>query len=124
MRPLLLALVVLVACSEAPRKQATVSETIPDILVPPRATVLGREGGEDALKLRFRSEVAPAEVAEFYRVALAKPPWRIVGNSRMADGSIALYAEHAGGKPLWVNIQPIPGEPGSFVDLLGARTTP
>jgi hypothetical protein len=124
MRNLLLALLVLTACSDKAPKRATITETIPDILVPPGGTPLGREGGEDAMKLRFKSTVAPAAVGEFYRTVLSKAPWHIVNYARMTDGSIALYAEHQGGKPLWVTIRQMPGEPGSLVDLLGAKTGP
>ncbi|HXH28765.1 MAG TPA: hypothetical protein VNL37_06950 [Candidatus Polarisedimenticolia bacterium] len=118
-RSALLVLLVLAACSE-PRKEASVAETIPNILIPPNGSLMSKEGGEDALKLKFHSPLAPDQVATYYRNLLARPPWRLVSDTKDRDGTINLYAEQKG-PPLWVTIRKAAGGPGTLVDLAGAR---
>lgn len=117
-----LPLALLVACSEQP-KQAQMSETLPNLLVPPNAEVVSREGGEDALKIRFRSSDEVEPVAAYYRNILSRPPWRLISDTKAQDGRIALYAEGEG-PPMWVTIWKAEGAPGTFVDLAGAKTKP
>ena len=121
LRPLLVTLA-LAACAE-PKKQADISETIPNLPLPPAAELLTREGGEDALKLHFRSSVQPEAVADYYRGVLSRAPWRLVSDVTSADGSISLYAEQAG-PSLWVTVRKADGAAGSFVDIAGAKATP
>ncbi|HWA56758.1 MAG TPA: hypothetical protein VG692_05855 [Gemmatimonadales bacterium] len=116
---LLSALLLVVACSE-PRKLPEIGETIPNLPVPPSAQLLSREGGEDALKLQFRSTLQPDEVAAYYRDVLSKAPWSLVNDARQPDGSIAMYAEQDG-PPLWVTVRKADGAAGSIVDLAGAK---
>ena len=123
-RTLLVALILLATgCGDtAPRPQAKVTETIPNIPIPPDGEFLSKEVGEDALKIRFRSREEVGNVATYYRGLFARDPWKLVSDTPMQDGSIALYAEQRNGPPLWVTIRKADGAPGSFVDLLGART--
>ncbi len=118
---LLLSILGLAACSE-PQKVAKLGETIPHLPVPPSSDVISREGGEDALKIRFRSVLDPEEVATYYRNVLSKDPWRLISDAKDGTGGIALYAEQTGGPPLWVSIRKADGAPGSYVDLAGAKT--
>ena len=118
LRPFLLTLA-LAACTE-PKKQADISETIPNLPLPPQAELLTREGGEDALKLHFRSAAAPEAVADYYRGVLNRPPWNLVSDVKAEDGSIAMYAEQQG-PSLWVTVRKADGASGSFVDIAGAK---
>ncbi len=120
-KPLLVATVLLLgACSET-RKEPQLGEAIPYLPVPPSAEVVSREGGEEAIKIRFRSTQDPDKIAVYYRDLLSKPPWRLVSDTREQDGGVALYAEQDG-PPLWVTIRKADGAAGTFVDLAGAKT--
>lgn len=110
------------ACSE-PKKLPEISETIPNLPLPPSADILSREGGEDALKLEFRSTLAPDQIATYYRNVLSKAPWNLVGDTQQPDGTIALYAEQDG-PPLWVTIRKADGATGTIVNLAGAKVKP
>jgi len=114
------ALLLASACSEPKKHEATVFDVMPIILTPPASQVIGREGGEDAVKIRFRSSMDADSVAAFYRRALTAPPWRLVSDVKAQDGAITLYAEQDG-PPLWVSIRRASGSAGSFVDLAGAK---
>jgi hypothetical protein len=113
-------LLVVTACSE-PRKSPRLSEILPNLPAPPNSEVISREGGEDAIKVRFRSSLQPDQIAAYYREVLSKAPWRLVSDAREQDGGIALYAEQDG-PPLWVTIRKAEGASGTFVDLAGAKT--
>lgn len=119
--PLLAAAVVAAACKEPPSR-AKLSETIPNIPVPPEAQVLSSSGSADALQIRFRSELQPDQVAAYYRQVLSRAPWKLVSDTRTQDGAYALYAEQDG-PPLWVRIRKAEGTAGSFVDLAGAKVS-
>ncbi len=112
-------LLLVAACSE-PRKFPQVGETIPNLPIPPSSQLLSREGGDDALKLRFRSADPPENVAIYYRNVLSKAPWNLVSDNTQPDGTITLYAEQEG-PPLWVSIRKADGATGSYVDLAGAK---
>ena len=117
---LVAAMLLLAACSE-PRKEPQLGEALPFIPVPPSSQVVSREGGEDAIKIRFRSTEDPDKIAAYYRDLLSKPPWRLVSDTREQDGGVALYAEQDG-PPLWVTIRKADGAEGTLVDLAGAKT--
>lgn len=119
LRPVLLSLA-LAACAES-KKQVNLSEAIPNLPLPPGGAFISQEGGEEALKLHFRSPVGPDSVAAYYRAVLARPPWHLVRDASAADGTITLYAEQSG-PPLWVIIRKSEGSTGSYVDIAGAKT--
>jgi hypothetical protein len=122
MRPIRLLpfLLVLAACSE-PQKAPRLSETMPNIPIPPKSEVIAREGGADALQIRFHSSLLPDQLATYYRSVLSQDPWRLVSDSKTEDGAIALYAEQKG-PPLWVTIRKADGGNGTIVELAGAKT--
>ncbi|MEO8635335.1 MAG: hypothetical protein ABI587_08660 [Gemmatimonadales bacterium] len=122
MRPLrlLLLTLALVSCTE-PKQEASISETIPNLPLPPDAELLSREGGEDALKLHFRSATPPEVVVSYYRGVLSRPPWTLVSDVKTGDGGIAMYAEQAG-PSLWVTVRKADGASGSLVDIAGAKS--
>lgn len=110
----------LMACAEPARKQADVGETLPNLPIPPNGEIISREGGEDALKFRFRSDLAPEPMLAYYRGVLGKPPWRLVSDAPSPDGAVTLYAEQDG-PSIWVTIRKADGAAGSFVDIAGAK---
>jgi hypothetical protein len=112
----------LAGCGDAKPPQTDILQAMPNIPLPPEASFLSREIGEEALKIRFRSIVDVDGVARYYRNVLARDPWKLVSDTPMPDGSVALYAEQTAGPPLWVTIRKAEGAPGSLVDLLGANT--
>ncbi len=117
---LLLVLVGLVACAEPESKpKVDLGERISNVPIPPGAEGLGRDDGENAVQLRFRTPLPVDTIVEYYRVELSKAPWRLVNESRMPDGSVAFYAEQDG-PPLWVNVRPGEGS-GTLVDVAGAK---
>ncbi len=109
------------ACAEPPKKQAQVGETLPHFPLPPSAEIISREGGEDALKFRFKSDLAPEPMLAYYRNLLGKPPWRLISDTPSPDGAVTLYAEQDG-PSIWVTIRKADGAAGSFVDIAGAKT--
>jgi hypothetical protein len=116
----LFALLLAAACSEPKKQEANVFDVMPTIPLPPASQVIGREGGEEAVKIRFRSSMDADSVASYYRRILAGRPWRLVSDVKAADGTITLYAEQDG-PSLWVSIRRASGSAGSFVDLAGAK---
>lgn len=118
-RPLLLAVLLgLGACAED-KPRTRLVDTFATIPIPPESEALGREDGENAVQLRFKSRAAADSVADYYRRILSKAPWRLVNESKMADSSVSFYAEQ-NGPPLWVTVRPGEGS-GSLVDLIGAN---
>ena len=111
----------LAACSEPRPPAAQFSDVMPNIPVPPESEVISREGGPDAIKLRFRSSQTPEQLAEYYRNELSRGAWRLVSDAVTQDGAIALYAE-TNGPPLWITIRKADGAPGTFVDIAGAKS--
>lgn len=115
-----LALVALVACKDKPPEMAKVSEVFPNLPVPPAASVVSREGSPDALKLTLLSNSRPAEVEAYYREILtSRHGWRLVSDTRDAEGAIVLMAEQDG-PPLWVRIQSTGDSVATMVELAGA----
>jgi hypothetical protein len=85
------------------------------------AELVSRSGSEDALQLTLRSPADEARVIDYYRDALSKGNWRLVGDSKNRDGSTVLYAEHDG-PPLWVRIWKESDSAATMVQLTGAVT--
>ena len=62
-----------------------------------------------------------AGVTEYYRGALSKGKWRLVGDVQQPDGAVVLYAEQDG-PPMWVRIWPTSDGAGTMVEVAGAVT--
>ena len=92
---------------------------MPNLPLPPLATVVSRAGSEDALQITFRSTLPPDSMAAYYRGVLTSGVWSLVGDTKTADGSIALYAERDG-PPLWVTIRKDSTSAGSILSIGGA----
>jgi hypothetical protein len=114
------AVLALVACKDRPPEMAKISDVFPNLPVPPRATVVSRDGSPEALKLTLMSNAKPSEVESYYREVLtSKHGWRLVGDSRDAEGAVVLLAEQDG-PPLWVRIQSTEDSVATVVELAGA----
>ena len=114
-----LALLALVGCKDKAPEMAKVSDVFPNLPVPPRASVVSRDASPDALKLTLMSNAKPAEVEAYYREILSRNGWRLVGDSRDAEGAVVLLAEQDG-PPLWVRIQSTSDSVATMVELAGA----
>ena len=115
-----LALLALVGCRDKAPEMAKVSDVFPNLPVPPKASVVSREGSPDALKLTLMSNARPAEVEAYYREVLSsRNGWRLVSDTRDAEGAIVLLAEQDG-PPLWVRIQSTSDSVATVVELAGA----
>ena len=115
-----LVLLALVGCKDKPPEMAKVSDVLPNLPMPPRASVVSREGSPDALKLTVMSNAKPVEVEAYYRDVLSKRNgWRLVSDTRDAEGAIVLLAEQ-NGPPLWVRIQSTSDSAATMVELAGA----
>ena len=115
------ALLTLLACQSEPRAPTppAFAEAFSNLPLPPRPELVSRSGSADALQLTLHTPVEPDRVADYYRQALTQGKWRLVSDTKSADGSTALYAEHDG-PPLWVRIWSTKDRPGTMVQLTGA----
>lgn len=118
---LALGLVTLTGCRDEPPPSPRMSEAMPNLPIPPLATVVGRAGGDDALQITFRSTLSPDSMADYYRRVLTSGEWNLMSDTRNRDGSIALYAERKG-PPLWVTIRRDSTGAGTLLTLGGAVT--
>ena len=115
-----LVLLALAGCKDKTPEMAKISDVFPHLPVPPRASVVSREGSPDALKLTLLSNARPAEVEAYYRQILtSRNGWRVVSDTRDAEGAIVLLAEQDG-PPLWVRIQSTRDSAATMVELAGA----
>jgi hypothetical protein len=115
-----LAVLTLVACSgEKPIELPEFSRVFPNLPLPPKASVVSRTGGADALQLTLMSQVKAAEVEAYYRSVLTRNGWRLVNDQRQGDGGVALLAELKG-QPLWVRIRSTEDSVATMVELSGA----
>ena len=109
----------LVGCRDKAAEMAKVSDVFPNLPVPPKASVVSRDGSPDALKLTLMSNARPSEVEAYYREVLSRNGWRLVGDSTDAEGAVVLLAEQDG-PPLWVRIQSTSDSVATMVELAGA----
>ena len=115
-----LAVLALLACKDKAPEMAKTSDVFPNLPVPPRASVVSRDATPEALKLTLVSKASPAQVEAYYRDVLSsRNGWRLVGDSRDAEGAIVLLAEQDG-PPLWVRIQSTDDSVATVVELAGA----
>lgn len=116
-----LACALLLGCGSEPPppKVADAFGVFPNLPLPPEARVVSRAGSADALQLTFFSPAKADVVTQYYRSQLSMGKWRLVGDVKRPDGSVALYAEQ-NGPPLWVRIWPTSDSAGTMVELAGA----
>ena len=119
LRYLGLATLLVAGCKDKPPKSAELSETMPNLPLPPLATVIGRSGGPDALQITFRSTLPPDQIATFYRETFNSGEWTLANDATSPDGTVSLYAERQG-RPLWVTIMKDPNSSGTLLTVGGA----
>jgi len=102
-----------------PPKPPDVSAVFPNLPLPPEAMLVSRAGSSDALQITLFSPAKTDAVIDYYRNHLSGGKWRLVGDVKRPDGSVALYAEQDG-PPLWVRIWPTSDSAGTMVELAGA----
>jgi hypothetical protein len=117
----LLALVVLAYGCESRSEQPPppdITKAFSNLPLPPDPVLVSRAGSGDALQLTVHTPAAMDQVLEYYRGVLSNGNWRLISDSKNADGSAVLYAEQ-NGPPLWVRIWKL-GDRGTMVELTGA----
>jgi hypothetical protein len=123
LRPFLLALTAvlsLAACEKAkPQETPSALDVFPEIIMPPNASYVSKSGTKEALALLLRTTLKGDTAANFYRMALRPPAWRLVSDSKDNQGATLLYAEHSG-RPLWVRVWPDTEFNATFIELTGA----
>jgi len=102
-----------------PPKVPDAFAVFPDLPMPPEGRLVSKSGSADALQLTLFTAAKTDAVTEYYRDQLSAGKWRLVGDAKRPDGSLALYAEHDG-RPLWVRIWPTSDSAGTMVELAGA----
>jgi hypothetical protein len=115
------ACVLLLACGSEPRnpKPPDLGAAFSNLPLPREPELVSQTGSADALQLTVHSSADMAEVTEYYRNVLSSGDWRLVSDSKNADGSVALYAEQ-NGPPMWVRIWKPNNRSGTMVQLTGA----
>jgi hypothetical protein len=116
---LLCALVIGCGSEAPPPKSPDAFAVFPQLPLPPEAKLVSRAGSADALQLTMFSPARADAVTDYYRDKLSSGKWRLVGDAKRPDGSVALYAEQDG-PPLWVRIWPTSDSAGTMVELSGA----
>lgn len=120
---LLLTVLLAAACSDAKPPEVKISDALPNIPAPPNASIVSRESGEDAVKVRFRTPFSADKTAEYYREMLSKAPYTLVSDTKTPDNGYAMYAEQPGQPSLWVQIAR-DGDNAATVDIAGAKEAP
>lgn len=116
-----LACALLLGCrsDSTPPKPPDAFAVFPNLPLPPDAKFVSRAGSADALQITLFSPAKADAVTDYYRNQLSMGKWRLVGDVKRPDGSVALYAEQDG-PPLWVRIWPTSDSAGTMVELAGA----
>ena len=121
--PLLLALTLGAAGCDRERDteqaRAIAARALRGVLAYPQSTLVSLSAGTDAAELAFSSPAAVADVAQWYRRALAANGWELKTDQVGRDGSVSMYAEQ-GKRPLWLTLRPNTGGPGSTYTMIGA----
>ena len=114
-----IAVLALVACGDKSPPPPKLSQVLPNLPLPPNASLVSRSGGSDALQITLISPAKVKDVETYYRASLTKNGWRLVNDMRDRDGSVVLLAERDG-PPLWVRIKSTDDSAATMVELAGA----
>jgi hypothetical protein len=117
-----MAILALVACKDKAPQTPKLSQVLPNLPLPPNASVVSKSGSSDALQITLISPVKAQEVEMYYRTVLSKSGWRLVNDMRDRDGAVVLLAEQ-NGPPLWVRIKSTDDSAATMVELAGAVVT-
>lgn len=108
------------ACKkEKPEEVPSALDVFPAIIMPPNASFVSKSGSKEALAVTLRTTLKPDAAANYYRLALRPPTWRLVSDAKDNQGAQVLYAEHSG-RPLWVRVWPDSEFNATFVEMTGA----
>jgi hypothetical protein len=94
------------------------ADVFPNLPLPPRASLVAKSGGADALLLTLRSTSPSAQVEAYYKRVFSANGWRLVNQFKSPDGTTVMLAEQDG-PPLWVRIIP-QDSTTTLVELAGA----
>ena len=121
--PLLIALLLLAAGCDRERDseqaRALAARALRGVLAYPQSSLVSLSAGNEAAELAFSSPAAVADVAQWYRRALAANGWELKSDQNGPDGTVSMYAEQ-GKRPLWLTLRPNVGGPGSTYTMVGA----
>jgi hypothetical protein len=121
---ILLAVLALTACGgDAPppdqvAANRAATRTLADAPLMTGSQMISSNVGQDAAQAVVTVPFGPDSVANWYRQDLVNKKWNIVGDAKMADGSVSLHASR-NGTPLWIIIRGT-GVASSQVTLVGA----
>ena len=107
-------------CGDAKPTPPTLSEVMPKLPLPPRARLVSREGGAEALVVTVVTPTPRPQVESYYRAALNQDGWTLVNQAKDRDGALVLLAEQQG-PPLWVRIRTAEDTTQTYVELSGAK---
>ena len=108
------------ACKkEKPEEVPSALDVFPAIIMPPNASFVSKSGSKDALAVTLRTTLTTDAAANYYRLALRPPTWRLVSDAKDNQAATVLYAEHSG-RPLWVRVWPDSEFNATFVEMTGA----
>lgn len=110
----------LAACTAEKEPVVKIGEALPNIPLPPNATLISRELGTDAVQFRLKSQRDVEGVTEYYRSVLTVAPFSLVSDSKTGAG-YTLYAEQKDQPSIWITVMPDSATGGSFVDIAGAK---
>ena len=108
----------LAACGDKPDKPVDFDKALPNLILPPQPSFVSRSAGVDAARIVVSSPASPDAVLTYYRDAFKRGNWKLVKESKDAEGATVLLAD-LNGPPLWVRVRPGHGN-GSVVELSGA----
>lgn len=104
---------------EKPVEVPSALDVFPEIIMPPNASFVSKSGSKEALAVLLRTPLKTDQAANYYRLALRPPSWRLISDAKDNQGATVLYAER-GGRPLWVRVWPDSEFNATFVEMTGA----
>jgi len=117
--PLGVALALSACKKEKPEEVPSALDVFPAIIMPPNASYVSKSGSKEALAVLLRTSLKVEQAANYYRLALRPPSWRLVSDGKDNQGATMLYAERDG-RPLWVRVWPDSEFNATFVEMTGA----
>ncbi|MBP2648831.1 MAG: hypothetical protein H6Q77_2455, partial [Gemmatimonadetes bacterium] len=78
--PLGVALALSACKKEKPEEVPSALDVFPAIIMPPNASYVSKSGSKDALAVLLRTSLKVEQAANYYRLALRPPSWRLVSD--------------------------------------------
>jgi len=105
---LLLALASFPACGDQPPPRNAPPSLLETVPVPPGARRLTASSGAQAVVAEYSLIGLPDSVAAWYRRWFFEHAWRIVGDTRLPDGTFSIHADSQA-RPVWLLVRAAPG---------------